>query len=70
MTIYGDVDLKRAGPLLARHHVSYVFIGDLERQGFAAEALDKFARHPELFERVYRSGTTEVFAVRATIASE
>jgi YYY domain-containing protein len=69
-TIYGDVDLKRAGPLLARHHVSYVFIGDLERQGFAAEALDKFARHPELFERVYRSGTTEVFAVRATIASE
>jgi YYY domain-containing protein len=69
-TIYGDVDLKRAGPLLAQHRVSYVFIGDLERQEFAAEGLDKFARHPELFERVYRSGTTEVFAVRATIASE
>jgi YYY domain-containing protein len=69
-TLYGDADLKRAGPLLARYHVSYVFIGELERQQFVPEGLDKFARHPELFERVYRSGTTEVFGVRATIASE
>jgi YYY domain-containing protein len=68
--IYGDVDLRRAGPLINRHHVRYVFIGELERQKFPAEGLDKFARHPELFERVYRSGTTEVFAIRTTIASE
>ena len=41
--IYGDVDLRRAGPLLDRHRVRYVFIGELERQEFAAEGLDKFA---------------------------
>ncbi len=68
--LYGDLDFRRAGPLLARYDVRYVFIGELERQQFAADGLDKFARHPELFERVYRSGTTEVFAVRATIPRE
>jgi uncharacterized membrane protein len=68
--IYGDADFRRAGPLLARYKVHYVFIGELERQRFSTDGLDKFARRPEIFERVYRSGTTEVFAVRATIANE
>jgi uncharacterized membrane protein len=68
--LYGDPDFRRAGRLLARYGIRYVFIGELERQQFAADGLDKFARRPEIFERVYRSGTTEVFAVRATIASE
>jgi uncharacterized membrane protein len=68
--LYGDPDFRRAGRLLARYKIRYVFIGELERQRFSADGLDKFARRPEIFERVYRSGTTEVFAVRATIASE
>jgi YYY domain-containing protein len=69
-SLYGDADFRRAGPLLDRYQVRYVFIGELERQRFSADGLDKYSRHPEVFERVYRSGTTEVFAVRATIASE
>jgi YYY domain-containing protein len=68
--LYGDPDFRRAGRLLARYKIRYVFIGELERQQFSADGLDKFARRPEIFDRVYRSGTTEVFAVRATMASE
>lgn len=69
-SLFRDTDVERARRLLARYRVRYVFVGDLERERFNAEALDKFTVHPELFERAYRSGTTEVFAVRETMDSE
>ena len=68
--VYGESDLDVVRRLLARYGIRYVFVGELERERYSAAGLDKFAAHPELFEPVYRSGTTAVFAVRETIASE
>jgi YYY domain-containing protein len=68
--MFAEADLDRIAPLLSSYHVRYVFIGELERQRFDAAGLDKFAAHPDKFERVYRSGTTEVFEVRETATGE
>jgi len=68
--LYEETDIERVREGLARLHVRYVFVGELERERFRPEALDKFSVHPERFERIIHSGTTEVFAVRDTTASE
>jgi YYY domain-containing protein len=62
--IYTETDVDAVRPLLVKYRIAYVFVGDLERQRFAPASLDKFREHPELFEPVYKSGTTEIFAVR------
>ncbi len=62
--LYTESDLAVVRSLLARYRVRYVFVGELERRRYSAASLDKFAAHPECFALVYRSGTTEVFAVR------
>ena len=68
--LYEETDIERVREGLARLHVRYVFVGELERERFHPEALDKFNAHPERFERIIHSGTTEVFAVRDATASE
>jgi len=68
--LYQELDVDRVRERLARYHVRYVFVGELERQRFSTEALDKFTAHPQRFERIIHSATTEVFAVRDTSASE
>jgi len=68
--LYNETEIDPIRPLLARYHIRYVFIGDLERERFPASSLDKFRSHPELFQPVHHSGTTDVFEVRDTIASE
>lgn len=62
-TIYGSTDMEEVDALLRRHHVRYVFVGELERQRFGTEALAKFFAHPSRFARVFVSGGTEVFEV-------
>jgi uncharacterized membrane protein len=42
--------------------VEYVYVGDVERN-VNGEHIQKFARHPHLFEPVYRHGTVEIFKV-------
>jgi YYY domain-containing protein len=68
--LYEEPDIDRVREGLARYRVRYVFVGELERQRFRPESLDKFTSHPERFERIIHFGTTEVFAVRDTSASE
>lgn len=68
--LYAESDLGVVRSLLERYRVRYVFVGDLERQRYSAAALGKFAAHPERFAVAYRSGTTEVFAVRETTDRE
>ena len=69
-TLYGETDVERIRPLLARYRIRYVFVGEIERERFPPAALDKFDAHPELFSSVFHSGTTEVFAVKETIVTE
>lgn len=68
--LYTESDLDAVRSLLERYRIRYVFVGDLERQRYSPAALDKFAAHPERFALIYRSGTTEVFAVRETTDKE
>jgi uncharacterized membrane protein len=68
--LYGDTPIERVRELALLYRVRFIFVGELEREKYPPGGLDKFTRHPELFARVYRSGPTEVFAVRETIASE
>jgi YYY domain-containing protein len=63
-TLYTSDDVARVRPLLKRHRIRFVFVGDLERERHTGPGLEKFARHPEIFESVFRSGTTTVYAVR------
>ena len=42
--------------------VDYVYVGDVERSA-NGEHIQKFGRHPQLFEPVYRHGTVEIFKV-------
>jgi len=68
--LYRETDADRLGAALAQYRVRYVFVGELERSRYPAEALAKFAADSKRFERIIQSGSTEVFAVRDTTASE
>jgi YYY domain-containing protein len=63
-TMYRETNMERVQSLLAQYGVRYVFVGDLEREHYEPAGLDKFTAHPELFGRIFHSGTTEVFEVR------
>lgn len=43
--------------------VDYIYIGDVER-AVDAEGLQKFARHPERFQSVYKHGSVEIFRIQ------
>jgi YYY domain-containing protein len=69
-SLYEETDIQRLREDLARYGVHYVFVGELERSRFGADALAKFAANPERFERVIQSGSTDVFVVRDAVAGE
>jgi uncharacterized membrane protein len=60
--IYSTTDMTVARRLLDEYGVRYVFVGSLERKGYAAPALAKFAR---LGTPVFRSGDTVVYELKA-----
>jgi len=68
--LYQGTDMERVREGLARYRVRYVFVGELERHRYGADGLAKFTANPDRFERIAQSGSTEVFAVRDTNASE
>ncbi len=68
-TIYGSEDVSEALQRIRRYRVRYIVVGGLERSlvsdgRYTSRALNKFSQHPEFFERVFKSGDTELYAVR------
>lgn len=60
-TIFSTTDPRAAQRLMRKYHVRYVFVGDFERQTYAANPaeLTKFARFMRI---VFRSGATMIYA--------
>jgi hypothetical protein len=56
-------DAAAAHAVFRRYHVDYVYVGDVERAANAG-SLEKFDDRPDLFQRVYRLRSVEIFKVR------
>lgn len=68
-TIYASTDISEVVDRIRRYRVRYIVVGVVERnlvtqRKYSAEGLNKFAQHPELFERVFKSGSAELYEVR------
>jgi YYY domain-containing protein len=50
-------------PLLARYHVRYVYVGDLERAYYTAAGIAKFGSNPAKFRPVYDSDGVIIYEV-------
>ena len=61
-TIYGISDMEETMKLLEKYNISYVYVGDLERELYSSRGLDKF-EDQELFEPVYMDSVT-IYKVR------
>ncbi len=59
-TLYETKDITKTKLLLKKHDVSYVFIGDLERQKYSLLSEDKFLK---LGKRVYKNGNTSIYKI-------
>ncbi|RRR74939.1 MAG: hypothetical protein EI684_05930, partial [Candidatus Viridilinea halotolerans] len=59
-TIYRTLDVERARELLQRYNVAYVYVGELERYRYPAEALAKFAT---LGEVVFSADEVRIYRV-------
>jgi uncharacterized membrane protein len=59
-TIYTTTDVEQARALLAKYKVSYVYVGQLERNTFPPEGLAKFA---QLGEPVFQEGDVTIYSV-------
>ena len=58
--LYESSDLETTKRLLTKYHISYVFVGDLERQKYLNLAEDKFSM---LGKRIYSSGNTHLYKI-------
>ncbi|HOT92168.1 MAG TPA: DUF2298 domain-containing protein [Anaerolineae bacterium] len=57
--LFSTLDTDEAREILARYHIAYIYIGQVERQRYPAEGLAKFAT---LFQAVYNSGEVVIYA--------
>jgi len=64
-TLYDSPDLEQALELLDRYHVSYIYVGQLERIEYSAEGLAKFeAMRGKYLDLVYENPKVKVYRVR------
>lgn len=64
MMIYNTWDNDEALALLAKYKVEYIYIGNLERESYEIEGLQKFATQPKYYEPVYENEGVIIFEVR------
>ncbi|MCK5654086.1 MAG: hypothetical protein KAH98_03020, partial [Dehalococcoidia bacterium] len=62
--IYNTLDNDEALALLAKYDVEYIYIGNLERESYESEGLQKFAGHPEEYELIYENEGVTIYRVR------
>jgi uncharacterized membrane protein len=62
--IYTTSNLEVARRLLRKYRVSYIVIGDLERQTYPGPGLQKFLSEPTDYTLVFQSGTVSFVKVR------
>ncbi|HEU5316859.1 MAG TPA: DUF2298 domain-containing protein [Chloroflexota bacterium] len=62
-TMFNDASPDRAGPLLKKYGVRYIYVGDLERAYYSAAGLAKFDRMTDLLRPVYREAGVTIYEV-------
>jgi len=62
--IYNTLDNDEALALLAKYDVEYIYIGNLERESYESEGLQKFAGHPEEYELIYENEGVTIYRVK------
>jgi len=62
--IYNTLDNDEALALLAKYKVEYIYIGNLERESYESEGLQKFAGHPEEYGLIYENEGVTIYRVR------
>ena len=63
-TTYNTSDNDLAMALLAKYNVEYICIGNLERERYGSEGLQKFASYPGEYESIYESEGVTIYKVR------
>lgn len=48
---------------LNQHRISLIVVGDLERQFYSKEGLEKFAKNRDIFKLLYKSGSSALYGV-------
>lgn len=62
--LFSTMDIRRARALLSTFNVGLIYVGELERSIYAAEALAKFDRMQALgIREIYRDGDTVIYRV-------
>ena len=64
-TLYTTSDLARFEEILERYRVTYIYVGQLERQVYAGPGMDKFdaAEQTGLLARVYHNDRVDIYHV-------
>ncbi|HEX9077443.1 MAG TPA: hypothetical protein VF932_16775, partial [Anaerolineae bacterium] len=65
-TIYNTVNVSDAVKMLARFHVSYIYVGQMEHAFYEEQGLAKFDRMAQagLLELVHDNGQVKIYRVR------
>ena len=62
-TMFNAPNAASIAPMLARYHVRYIYVGDLERAYYTASGVAKFGANPALFRQVYDADGVSIFEV-------
>lgn len=62
--IYSTINKHEIMKLLRKYHISYIFIGSLEKIAFTQEQLGGFDKQTDSFEKVFTSGNTDIYRVK------
>jgi YYY domain-containing protein len=62
-SIYNNPDSEQALSVLRKYNVEYIYVGNLEKQRYPAESLQKFASHPEKYKLIYGNQGAVIYQV-------
>ena len=62
-TMFNAPNAASVTPMLARYHVRYVYIGDLERAYYTAAGIAKFGANPTAFRPIYDADGVTIYEV-------
>jgi YYY domain-containing protein len=62
--IYRTIDKKEVIQLIKEYHITYIFIGPLERENYSKKELQGFKKEKALFKEVFSKGNTTIYKVK------
>jgi len=61
--IYNTTDNEKTLELLNKYNISYIFVGELEKEHYEKEGLKKFSKHPKYYNLVYNQSDVQIYEV-------